>query len=65
MAALREHFRFLRENRKELRLKVNAAEDLLLNGVREPTHRGVCQHLLGKVERGAVLSAAERLAPAA
>ena len=65
VAALHEHFRFLRENRKELRLKVNAAEDLLLNGVREPTHRGVCQHLLGKVERGAVLSAAERLAPAA
>jgi hypothetical protein len=64
-AALREHFRFLRDNRKELRLKVNAAEDLLLNGVKEPTHRGVCQHLLGKVERGAVLSAAERLAPAA
>lgn len=65
LAALREHFRFLRENRRELRLRVNAAEDLLLNGVKEPTHRGVCQHLLGKVERSAVLSAAERLAPAA
>jgi len=65
VAALREHFRFLRDNRKELRLKVNAAEDLLLNGDRKPTHRGVCQHLLDKVERGAVLSASERLAPAA
>jgi hypothetical protein len=65
LAALREHFLFLRDNRRELRLRVNAAEDLLLNGVKEPTHRGVCQHLLGKVERGAVLSAAERLAPAA
>ena len=65
VAALREHFRFLRENRRELRLKVNGAEDLLLNGVRQPTHRGVCQHLLSKVERGAVLSASERLAPAA
>ncbi len=65
VAALREHFRFLQENRRELRLKVNGAEDLLLNGVREPTHRGVCQHLLSKVERGAVLSASERLAPAA
>jgi hypothetical protein len=64
VAALREHFRFLREHRRELKLKVNAAEDLLLNGVREPTHRGVCQHLLGKVERGAVLSASERLEPA-
>lgn len=64
VAALRQHFRFLREHRRELRLKVNAAEDLLLNGDREPTHRGVCQHLLGKVERGSVLSASERLAPA-
>jgi hypothetical protein len=64
VAALREHFAFLREHRRELRLKVNANEDLLLNGVREPTHRGVCQHLLSKVERGAVLSASERLPPA-
>ncbi len=65
VAALREHFRFLRDHRKELRLKVNAAEDLLLNGVREPTHRGVCQHLLGKVDRSSVLGAASRLDPAA
>lgn len=64
VALLREHFRFLRENRKELRLKVNANEDLLLNGVREPVHRGVCRHLLGKVERSNVLAAVERLEPA-
>ena len=64
VAMLRDHFRFLRENRKELRLKVNANEDLLLNGVREPVHRGVCRHLLGKVERSNVLAAAERLEPA-
>jgi hypothetical protein len=63
-AVLRDHFRFLRENRKELRLKVNANEDLLLNGVRDPVHRGVCRHLLGKVERSNVLAAAERLEPA-
>ena len=63
-AVLRDHFRFLRENRKDLRLKVNANEDLLLNGVREPIHRGVCRHLLGKVERSNVLAAAERLEPA-
>ena len=56
VAALREHFRFLREHRKELRLKVNAAEDLLLNGVREPTHRGVCQHLLGKPRTGTTVA---------
>jgi len=64
VAVLRDHFRFLLENRKELRLKVNANEDLLLNGVREPVHRGVCRHLLGKVERSNVLAAAERLEPA-
>ena len=63
-AVLRDHFRFLRENRKDLRLKVNANEDLLLNSVREPVHRGVCRHLLGKVERSNVLAAAERLEPA-
>jgi hypothetical protein len=28
-AVLRDHFRFLRENRKELQLKVNANEDLV------------------------------------
>ena len=32
VGVLREHFKFLRENRKELRLKVNGVEDLLLNG---------------------------------
>lgn len=64
VAVLRDHFRFLRANRKELRLKVNANEDLLLNGVREPEHRGVCRHLLGKVEKSKVLAAAERLEPA-
>lgn len=61
---MKAHFQFLREHRKELKLRLNAAEDLLLNGVREPTHRGVCQHLLDKVERARVLSVAERLPPA-
>lgn len=58
---MREHFRFLSKNRKVLRLKLNAAEDLLLNGAREPTHRGVCQHLLAKVDRSAINSALERI----
>ena len=61
VCSMRDHFHFLRVHRKTLRLKVNAAEDLLLNGVQEPTHRGVCQHLLGKVDRRAVISACERL----
>lgn len=63
--SLRQHFRFLREHRKLLRLRVNATEDLLLNGAREPTHRGVCQHLLAKVERGAVIAAVGKLEPVA
>jgi len=56
--------RFLREHRNTLKLKVNAAEDLLLNGRREPTHRGLCQHLLSKLDRTRVLQAAERMPPA-
>ncbi len=63
-ARMKEHFRFLREHRDTLKLRVNAAEDLLLNGRREPTHRGVCQHLLAKVERARVLAVSERLPPA-
>ncbi|MBI3178143.1 MAG: hypothetical protein HYZ27_00695, partial [Deltaproteobacteria bacterium] len=55
------HLRFLKEHRKTLALKVNAAEDLLLNGAREPTHRGVCQHLLDKVEKSRVELAVQRL----
>ena len=58
---MQEHFNFLRTHRKILRLKVNAAEDLLLNGVQEPSSRGVCQHLLAKVDRSSVISACERL----
>ncbi len=60
---MKEHFRFLRTHRKLLKLRLNAAEDLLLNGVREPTHRGVCQHLLAKVEKDRVLAVTERLSP--
>ena len=60
-AEMRVHLRFLKEHRKILALKLNAAEDLLLNGAREPTHRGVCQHLLDKVEKSRVELAAPRL----
>lgn len=63
VARLKVHFKFLRDNRQLLKLRVNAAEDLLLNGVKEPTHRGVCQHLLAKVERSRVLTVSQNLAP--
>lgn len=58
---MKAHFKFLRAHKKILKLRLNATEDLLLNGVREPTHRGVCQHLLGKVEKDRVLTVSERL----
>jgi hypothetical protein len=64
VAQLKVHFRFLREHRNVLKLRVNAAEDLLLNGVKEPTHRGVCRHLLAKVERSRVLAVSQTLPPA-
>lgn len=60
---LKRTFRFLHEHRKVLKLKLNAQEDLLLNGAREPEHRGVCQHLLSKVEHSRVVATAERLDP--
>lgn len=63
VAEMKEHFKFLRQHRKLLKLRLNATEDLLLNGVREPSHRGVCQHLLAKVEKDRVLTVTERLPP--
>jgi hypothetical protein len=64
IARMKATLRFLREHRQTLKLKVNAAEDLLLNGKKEPTHRGLCQHLLSKLDRSRVLIAAERMPPA-
>jgi hypothetical protein len=65
LAEIKQHLRFLRDHRRVLHLRVNAQEDLLINEVREPTRRGVCLHLLSKVDRAHVFSAAERLEPAA
>ena len=56
-----KHLRFLAEHRKLLRLRVNAAEDLMLNGAKPPTDRGLCKHLLGKVDRASVEGALDRL----
>ncbi len=63
VAELKRHFQFLKDYRKQLKLKLNAQEDLLVNGAREPEHRGICQHLLAKVEYSRVVAAAERMAP--
>jgi hypothetical protein len=63
IAEVKQHFRFLRDHRKNLKLKLNAQEDLLLNGAREPTSRGICHHLLSKVDYSRVVAVTARLAP--
>jgi hypothetical protein len=57
---MKEHLAFVRRYKDILRLKLNAAEDLLVNGQREPSERGVCKHLLGKVDRSVVEAAIAR-----
>ncbi len=59
--AMKAHLKFLRTVRKPLGIRVNAEEDLLLNGSREPSHRGVCLALLSKVDHVAVQRALERI----
>ncbi len=51
--------RFLAKNRKVLRLKVNAQEDLLLSGGRRPSERGPLKHLLAKIDQQTVSRALE------
>jgi hypothetical protein len=45
------HLLFLRTYKKLLGLSLNAAEDLLINGDKPPTDRGICKHLLSKIDR--------------
>jgi len=60
-ATMREHLRLLQKHKKLLGIALNAKEDLLINGAAEPEHRGICLHLLGKVDRAAVSRALERM----
>ena len=57
---MKRHLRFIARERGVLRLRLNAAEDLLVNGAREPEHRGKCMHLLSKVDKACVDRALER-----
>lgn len=61
VSELKRQLAFLRDYRKTLKLKLNAQEDLLLNGAREPDDRGVCHHLLSKVDYATVQRAVEKL----
>ena len=60
VAEMKVNLAFIRTHRKALRVSVNAAEDLLLNGARQPEDRGLCLHLLSKVDHTAVQRAIER-----
>lgn len=57
---MQRHLAFMREFRGALRLKLNAKEDLLVNGARHSTHRGTCKYLLSKVDRAAIAGAIDR-----
>lgn len=61
VAEFRRRFAFLRDYKKTLKLKLNAQEDLLLEGARDPDSRGVCHHLLSKVDYATVQRAVERM----
>jgi hypothetical protein len=61
LSEFKRRFAFLREYKKTLKLKLNAQEDLLLEGSREPDSRGVCHHLLSKVDYTTVQRAIERM----
>jgi hypothetical protein len=60
VSEMKEHLAFLRRYKEALRIRFNAAEDLLVQGQRPPTDRGVCHHLLAKVDRAVVEGALER-----
>jgi hypothetical protein len=49
-----EHLAFLRQFKAHLKLSLNAAEDLLINGAKSPVDRGVSKHLLSKIDRKVV-----------
>ncbi len=57
---MREHLDYIRTYKEALRLKLNATEDLLINGRREPKERGICRHLLGKIDRAVIERAVAR-----
>ena len=57
LAEVQGHLAFLRTYRDLLRLKLNAHEDLLVNGSKAPAHRGRIKHLLSKLDRSCVEAA--------
>ncbi len=60
-AELKEHLAFIAKYRRELQLPVNDTENQLLLSVREPEDRGVCLHLLGKIDRSLIAAMLSRV----
>ena len=54
---VKRHLAFLKAYRQVLRLKLNANEDLWVNGVKKPEDRGGCKHLFGKIDSNTIEAA--------
>ncbi len=57
VARMRKHLSFMRRYRRVLRMKLNAKEAEMVEGTVAPTVRGVCKHLLSKLDRSAIQAA--------
>ena len=57
---MQRHLAFIKRHRSLLRLRLNAKEALLVEGTRPPSHRGTCQYLLSKIDKGTIRAALER-----
>ncbi|MBL93096.1 MAG: hypothetical protein CMH56_14945 [Myxococcales bacterium] len=57
---IKKHLVFFKKYRAQLKLKYNAAEDLWVNGVKEPEDRGGCKHLFNKLDRQVIEAALQR-----
>jgi len=58
---MKRHLRFLKVHKRNLGVRLNAEEDLLVNGSREPEHRGVALALLSKFDHASVSKALEKI----
>lgn len=57
---MKRHLAFIKRYRAVLRPKLNAKEALMVEGAREPEHRGTCVYLLSKIDLRTIRAALER-----
>ncbi len=60
MVEAERHLAFIRRTRKVLRLRLNDAENLVIDGARKAEHRGQLKHLLAKIDKSAAVAALAR-----